>query len=258
MKARFCIDWDDTLVEDRWPDQGDWLPGAVEALHELNRHGDIIIYSCRVSRWQFPSRRSQEEDVPRDPEDVARDVERMSKMLQSIGMGHVEIWQRDYKPPASVYIDNRAVNFNGDWEDTLRRVYDLVSRCILTGGRTFGHRVGGGGSKPGSNRHPDSQAFVDRLYRWISLHDRKQLDYGSEEDPFANVRSGAKEVGLPAWVGCVIRMNDKMRRINRAAKQFIRTGRVALANESLMDSFDDLGVYSGIAAVLFEKDAEDQ
>lgn len=104
-------------------------------------------------------------------------------------------------------------------------------------------------------RHPSSQAFHDRMDSLKDLHDRKQADYGSDDDPFANIREGARELGLPAWVGAVIRMNDKIRRLNKAAKQFIETGEITLANEGVLDSFDDLAVYSGIGAVVFEEES---
>ena len=48
-------------------------------------------------------------------------------MLVAEGLGHIEIWQRGYKPPATVYIDNKGVNFDGDWDATLDRVLDLIA-----------------------------------------------------------------------------------------------------------------------------------
>lgn len=301
MKARFCVDWDDTLVEDRWPDQGPWLPGAVKALHALNRLGQVVIYSCRVAPMAFPSMPTPEEDTPRDPVDVARSVFLMKQMLKAEGLGHIEVWQRPYKPAATVYIDNRAVRFNGDWNETMEDVLDAVVPIVVNEvkGRTetpsvveeaLGEALPfdwaqaemedtiDGWTRPVQpwqetvleqrgllvedppyvrevERHPSSLRFVRRVEGWIALHDKKQQDYGSDADPFANVRGGAKKMGLPGWVGAVIRMNDKMERLNKAAKQYIETGSVSLANEGVIDSFDDMGVYSGIGATLFEEEA---
>jgi hypothetical protein len=78
------------------------------------------------------------------------------------------------------------------------------------------------------------------------LHDRKQLDYGAGDDPFANVRAST-EWGVPAWVGALIRLNDKVRRL----QSFARKG--ALANESAEDSMRDIAVYAIIALVLYEQ-----
>lgn len=80
------------------------------------------------------------------------------------------------------------------------------------------------------------------------LHDRKQSDYGVDGDPFANVRA-SEDFGVAGWVGCAIRMNDKMRRVMTASKK----GSDALLNESLRDSFLDLAVYGLIAIVLLDE-----
>jgi len=78
------------------------------------------------------------------------------------------------------------------------------------------------------------------------IHDKKQRDYGVPEDPFANVRSSV-EWGIPGWVGCMVRANDKIRRLQTMAK----TGK--LSNESARDSFLDLAVYAIIGLCLFEE-----
>jgi len=96
-------------------------------------------------------------------------------------------------------------------------------------------------------RHPNSARFHEILRELADLHDRKQADYGRGGDPFANVRS-SEEFGVPAWVGAMVRGNDKVSRI----KSFIRNGN--LKNESLEDSLRDLAVYAVIALVLFEQE----
>jgi hypothetical protein len=79
------------------------------------------------------------------------------------------------------------------------------------------------------------------------LHDKKQKDYGTGHDPFANVR-GSTEWGVPPWVGAMIRANDKVKRLQKYA----RDGE--LENESARDSFMDLAVYSLIALVLHDEE----
>lgn len=81
------------------------------------------------------------------------------------------------------------------------------------------------------------------------LHDKKQADYGREDDPFANVRASA-DWGVPAWVGALIRGTDKVKRLQKAA----RVG--SLANESVEDSMMDLAVYALIALILFRESDE--
>jgi len=80
------------------------------------------------------------------------------------------------------------------------------------------------------------------------MHDRKQADYGSAGDPFQNVRA-SERFGIPAWIGCMVRANDKMVRIQKAA----RLGVGSLRNESLEDSLRDLAVYSIIGLCLLEE-----
>lgn len=93
-------------------------------------------------------------------------------------------------------------------------------------------------------------AFEQAVLEIVELHERKQADYGrGPKDPFANVRA-SESFGVPAWVGCSIRMNDKMRRLQAAARgQMLR-------NESIEDSLLDLATYSIIALVLFRESAD--
>lgn len=96
------------------------------------------------------------------------------------------------------------------------------------------------------NAHPSSVKFYKRLIDMATLHARKQADYGRIADPFANVRA-SEDFNVPPWVGCMIRANDKMRRLQKYAA----AGH--LSNESADDAFMDLAVYSIIGAVLHEE-----
>ncbi len=78
------------------------------------------------------------------------------------------------------------------------------------------------------------------------MHDLKQKDYGRPDDPFANVR-GSEDFGIEPWVGAVLRGNDKMRRLQIAAKGG------SLSNEGIEDSLLDLAVYSTIGLVLYRE-----
>lgn len=98
--------------------------------------------------------------------------------------------------------------------------------------------------------HRLSQSFHDILAQMGALHDKKQKDYGVIGDPFKNVRN-SEDFGVAPWVGCMIRANDKMKRI----QSFAQKGE--LANESLEDSLLDLAVYSVIALVLLEEANDD-
>ena len=88
--------------------------------------------------------------------------------------------------------------------------------------------------------------FHVELKRLGELHDKKQDDYGTDADPFANVRA-SEAFGVPGWLGAIIRLNDKVTRIKSFAKKGV------LSNEALEDSFDDIAVYALIAKVLYKE-----
>jgi hypothetical protein len=91
--------------------------------------------------------------------------------------------------------------------------------------------------------------FNEILEEIKELHNKKQKDYGTNEDPFANIRA-SEEFGVPAWLGAILRGNDKMSRI----KAFVKKGK--LENESLEDSLIDLSVYGIIALTLYRERKE--
>lgn len=89
--------------------------------------------------------------------------------------------------------------------------------------------------------------FEDVCKEMIALHNKKGIDYGSDDDPYANVRA-SQGFGVPPWLGAVIRLNDKIIRV----QSFVRNGK--LENESLYDSLRDIAVYGVIAQVLYEEE----
>jgi hypothetical protein len=88
--------------------------------------------------------------------------------------------------------------------------------------------------------------FHELLEEIGRLHDKKQEDYGTDGDPFANVR-GSAQFGVDPWVGALVRLNDKVHRLG----EFSRKG--ALANESAEDSMLDIAVYALIALILYRE-----
>lgn len=100
---------------------------------------------------------------------------------------------------------------------------------------------------PTQKRHPSSKRFHEILVELGKLHDAKSQDYGTNKDPFNNVR-GSEDWGVPGWVGAGIRLNDKVRRLQAFSKKG------SLKNESVEDSLRDIAVYAIIALVLLEQD----
>ena len=89
--------------------------------------------------------------------------------------------------------------------------------------------------------------FKDLLWDMAVLHGKKQADYSSETDAFANVRA-SQEFGVKPYVGALIRLNDKVTRL----KTFARKG--SLKNESVEDSMLDGAVYFLIALILYREE----
>lgn len=108
-----------------------------------------------------------------------------------------------------------------------------------------------GDSLMSDRRHPSSRAFVDLLDEMRRLHESKSADYGSEDDPLANIRQGADFVDIEHWRGCMVRIADKVQRL----RTYCRTGR--LVHEGVRDTLLDLSAYSLLAIVLFDEAQRD-
>lgn len=125
--------------------------------------------------------------------------------------------------------------------------------CALIGGRDY--ELGGCETPAAfvhpSTRHPNSARFHEILKELGALHDKKSFDYGSDKDPLANVQAST-EFGIPAWVGALVRLNDKVVRL----KSFARKGE--LKNESAEDSMRDIAVYAIISLVLYEQESREK
>ncbi len=92
--------------------------------------------------------------------------------------------------------------------------------------------------------------FFQVLEEMSLLHDKKGRDYGIGVDTLGNVRS-SEQWGVPAWIGTLIRANDKIVRLQNAAKGS------ALVNEGIEDSLMDLAAYAIIALVLYRESLVD-
>ena len=125
---------------------------------------------------------------------------------------------------------------------------DLLSRAASC---CEGQRMRGDGLLE-SDVHPTSQAFFDLCDALKEMHRRKSRDYGcpSGEDPLANIRNGAKFVGIASWKGAMVRLSDKVTRL----AAYNATGR--LENESLEDNLFDLASYSLLALLLHREERD--
>lgn len=89
--------------------------------------------------------------------------------------------------------------------------------------------------------------FSSLLNELEELHNKKSKDYGSEEDPFLNLKSSIN-YGVEPWRGTLVKCGDKMARLSTYAQ----TGK--LANESVRDSLLDLASYAIVTLILLEEE----
>jgi hypothetical protein len=101
-----------------------------------------------------------------------------------------------------------------------------------------------------SDVHPTSQKYFDLLDTLRELHLSKSAGYGCPDgtDPLANIRNGAKFVGIPSWQAAMVRLSDKVTRL----ATFNKTGR--LPHESVCDNLMDLASYSLLALLLYQEE----
>jgi len=95
----------------------------------------------------------------------------------------------------------------------------------------------------GEALRPGSAEFVAVLDELRTLHLRKTLDYGQDEDALSNIRSSADVINVPPWAGCILRISDKMHRL----RSFFRRGRVEF--DGIDDTLLDIACYAVIACV---------
>jgi len=90
---------------------------------------------------------------------------------------------------------------------------------------------------------PEFEAVIREV---VDMHRRKGADYGTKDDFFANVSASA-HWGIEPWVGAMMRVSDKVARLQSAAKGS------TLRNEGIEDSLLDIATYAIIAVCLFRR-----
>ena len=96
----------------------------------------------------------------------------------------------------------------------------------------------------GNTGSPEFEAVINEV---LDMHRRKGADYGTKDDFFANVSASANW-GINPWVGAMVRVSDKVARLQSAAKGS------TLQNEGIEDSLLDIATYAIIAVCLFRRE----
>lgn len=95
-------------------------------------------------------------------------------------------------------------------------------------------------------RNPAFNALVAEI---LELHEKKNADYASDDDPLSNFRR-AQKLGVNPFTGILVRMSDKWGRLEELAR-----GK-SPQNESMRDTLIDLSVYSLLAVILLDEAAK--
>lgn len=119
MLPLVAVDYDGTICENAWPEHGDFKPGAIEALKEIQKHARIVIHTARTSPMELDGFTERPRQV------VLNEVAKINARLFSAGLRGFTVWQGQGKPGAIVFIDDRAIRFNdrpGAWKAITQKV----------------------------------------------------------------------------------------------------------------------------------------
>ena len=94
-----------------------------------------------------------------------------------------------------------------------------------------------------------NKEFDDVLDELKMLHDAKNHDYATQENPYKNLEK-VLSIGIEPWRGIVIRLMDKFSRL----EEYCVKGELAIKSEGIEDTFKDIANYSILAMILFRKE----
>lgn len=92
------------------------------------------------------------------------------------------------------------------------------------------------------------KAIIDDMWK---IHDMKNSDYAGEN--YLSNLTACRRIGLDPWKGALVRMQDKMSRL----ENFAVTESLKVKDESVEDTLKDLAIYSILALILYRNDREE-
>ena len=101
----------------------------------------------------------------------------------------------------------------------------------------------------------DPRLLPEATLQFISLLDKmkkislaKSHDYAGSEDPMSNFRQ-CEAMGLPAWKGIVVRLTDKLSRI----QNFCKKEALEVKDESIEDTLIDMANYALLCIIMYRE-----
>ena len=134
MGAWICTDLHETLIMD--DGTGNMVPteGAVEAMTQLAGQGHrLTIFTAAFAPMPDDRKQQMKEEI--------------EALVQSLGFPPMDVWTGTTKPGADIFIDNKAVTFDNDWDLALQQVDMMLEDQGLLGPPPVDD---GSGSYPGA------------------------------------------------------------------------------------------------------------
>lgn len=91
-------------------------------------------------------------------------------------------------------------------------------------------------------------AFESIMSELVQLHKIKNHDYAGSDNYLSNY-TASKRMGIPAWINTILRLQDKMARL----ENFAKTKELHVKGESIEDTFKDMAVISILGLILYRE-----
>ncbi len=95
--------------------------------------------------------------------------------------------------------------------------------------------------------------FYEMLKQMADLHSRKNHDYAGDSDPLKNLKACTR-LNLRPFMGVMVRLQDKWSRL----EEFVKSGKLMVKGESVIDTLMDNAVYSLLAIIIYEEQQKEQ
>lgn len=95
--------------------------------------------------------------------------------------------------------------------------------------------------------------FYEIIEQMKELHSRKNHDYAGTSDPLKNLRA-CERLRLKPFMGVMVRLQDKWSRL----EEFVKSGKLMVKGESVIDTLMDNAVYSVLAIILYEEQQKEE